>query len=171
MPARLRGSLSYSPEKGAQQAWLGSGWPSRLQCWVPLGGADWQGLECQTEHNGFDSFGAGSHEQGPEQGPEQKSRLLKGPSGEPARAQGAGPSRGLPPCFLALPQASRCVLPAARSTASSTVQTPRPHGSSRCWSPSSTWCHLSVCPATRGSHWVMDSPSSSVGSQRCNRVC
>lgn len=68
-------------------------------------------------------------------------------------------------------QASRSALPAARSTASSTAQTPLLPGLSRCWSPSSTWCRPSAYLAIRGSPLAMDSPSCLVGCGAVRGVC
>lgn len=125
----------------------------RCRCWVRR--AVWQGLECRTQRNSFAAVVAGSHGS-------FLSRAVSGPK-LPSREQELEGARLAP----SHPQASRCAPPAARCTASSTARTPRLHGSSPCWSPRSTWCRPSACPATRGSRWAMDSRSSWVGSRGC----
>lgn len=157
-----RGCVSRRPETGGHRG-LGGGLQASTSAAV-LGppvlllggeGADWQGLECRAQHNGLAPVGSREPRQVLEQGGRRLKAAVGGAPRHPSTSH---------------PQASRCVPPAARYTASSIVRTPQPHGWSPCWSPSSTWCRPSACPATRGSRWAMDSPCSWVGLRGCEGV-
>ena len=168
-PAWKRGCLSKGTERGSRQAGVGNcrGAPAAaLGPRAPLlVGQVGKALNAKRSTMALVLLVAGSHGMFLSRGvghPKPHSR-------KPAGPKGAGTGKGLPPRPLCPPQASRCVPPAARSTVSSTARTPLLRGWSPCWSPSSTWCRPSACPATRGSRWATGSPSCWVGSRRLGR--